>query len=95
MTVRQALEQAPTLVRLNQMLAESTARLAIVRPCLPAPLRPDVSAGPIEGNAWCLLVPHNAAAAKIRQLMPVLLGTLQAAGHPVETIRVKVQRAGP
>ena len=40
--------------------------------------------------AWTLLAPHNAAAAKLRQLAPALQAALAAAGHPVSTLRVKV-----
>ena len=45
-------------------------------------------------KAWGLLVPHNAAAAKLRQLLPALMAALEAAGHPVPAIRVKVLRPG-
>jgi len=49
-----------------------------------------VQAGAPEGDAWTLLAPHQAAAAKLRQLAPALQAALAAAGHPVSTLRVKV-----
>ena len=62
-------------------------------PLLPPALRELVRPGPIEGESWCLLVPHNAAAAKLRQLAPALLDRLRATGRSVSTIRIKVMRA--
>ena len=46
-----------------------------------------------EGEAWTLLAPHNAAAAKLRQLAPALQAALAVAGHPVRTLRIKVAQA--
>jgi putative hemolysin len=92
-SLRDAVDRAPTLARLSRMAAQSALRLRIVQPMLPAGLRELVRAGPIDEASWCLLVPHNAAAAKLRQLIPALLSCLQAAGHPVGAIRVKVERA--
>jgi hypothetical protein len=93
-SLQDAVDRAPTLARLSQLVAESSLRLQIVQPTLPPGLRTLVRAGPIDEGQWCLLVPHNPAAAKLRQLLPALQATLQAAGHPVGTIRIKVERAG-
>jgi hypothetical protein len=92
LTLQQAVAQAPTLARLSDMVRESTARLHIIRPLLPPALRPLVQAGAPDAQDWTLLVPHNAAAAKLRQLSPALAAALRAAGHPVAAIRVKVSR---
>ncbi len=91
-TLLEAVEQAPTLARLSHMAAESGKRLAIVRPLLPTALAALVRPGAPDDEAWCLLVPHNAAAAKIRQLVPAMLAQLQAEGIPVTAIRIKVVR---
>jgi hypothetical protein len=88
--LQDAVEHAPALARLARMAAESARRLQIVQPALPAGLRELVRAGALDETGWCLLVPHNAAAAKLRQLMPALLRHLQDAGQPVSAIRVKV-----
>jgi hypothetical protein len=89
-SLQDAVGSAPTLARLSQRAAESAARLRAVQPLLPPGLRPLVRPGGIDEAGWCLLAPHNAAAAKLRQLIPALLLALQAAGHPVSAIRVKV-----
>lgn len=91
-TIVQALEQAPGLQQLRLQMAQSSACLATVRPLLPAGLRQAVQAGPIDEQIWCLLVPHQAAAAKIRQLLPVLRQALQGAELPVQDIRIKVRQ---
>ena len=70
LTLQQAVAQAPTLARLSELASESGARLAIIQPLLPPALRPLVRPGAPEPDAWALLVPHNAAAAKLRQLQP-------------------------
>jgi hypothetical protein len=92
-SLQDAVERAPALARLSRLAAESAARLRAVQPALPPALRELVRPGPIDETSWCLLVPHNAAAAKLRQLTPTLLQRLQAAGHPVDAIRVRVERA--
>jgi hypothetical protein len=50
-----------------------------------------VQAGPAEGDVWCLLVNGSAAAAKLRQLSPMLVTRLRNRGWDVNTIRIKVQ----
>ncbi|MDO5690856.1 MAG: hypothetical protein Q4G70_00025 [Pseudomonadota bacterium] len=95
LTLQQAVAQAPTLARLSELAAESALRLAVIRPLLPPALRELVRPGAPEPDAWALLVPHNAAAAKLRQLVPALQQALATAGHPVATIRIKVLRAAP
>jgi hypothetical protein len=91
--LQDAVQGAPALARLAQRAAESAARLQTVRPLLPAGLRELIRAGPLDDTSWCLLAPHNAAAAKLHQLLPALQRHLQAAGQPVGAIRVKIQQA--
>jgi hypothetical protein len=54
-------------------------------------MRPAIQAGPAEGDVWCLLVNGSAAAAKLRQLSPMLVTRLRSKGWDVNTIRIKVQ----
>ena len=89
-SLQQAVAETPTLAHLSRLATESAARLAVLRPLLPPALRPLVQAGAPEGDAWTLLAPHQAAAAKLRQLAAALQAALAAAGHPVSTLRVKV-----
>ncbi len=90
-TLMQAAESSPTLAGLAALARESGERLKAVEPLIPAPLRAAILPGPIEGPSWCLLVRGNAAAAKLRQLLPALAAKLRQRGWDVQTIRIKVQ----
>ena len=90
--VATALDGAAGLAPLRERLAESSARLEIIRPLLPTALRAGVVAGPIDESQWCLLVPNPAAAAKVRQLLPAFRLALEAHGRPVADIRIRVHR---
>lgn len=57
---------------------------------IPPELRPAVQAGPVEGGTWCLLVQGSAAAAKLRQLVPLLQTRLKSRGWDDVTLRIKV-----
>jgi hypothetical protein len=92
-TLLQATQDSPTLARLADLAMESSARLKSVEKLIPATLRSAVKAGPIEGPVWCLLLDNNAAAAKIRQLLPSLESHLRSKGWEVNSIRIKVQMA--
>ena len=89
-TFQKAAEEAPTLARLTQLARESGERLRAIESSIPAPLRAAIRPGPIEGTTWCLLVDSNAAAAKLRQLLPVLQRKLNSLGYEVTSIRVKL-----
>ncbi|WCM87351.1 hypothetical protein [Acidovorax sp. NCPPB 3576] len=90
-TLLQATEGSPTLAKLAALTRESTERLKAVELLIPATLRPAIQAGPIEGPTWCLLVRSNAAAAKVRQLLPALQAHLRTRGWEVNSIRLKIQ----
>jgi hypothetical protein len=90
LSVHQAVGNSPTLARLTELIADSSARFKAIEPLLPEALRPAVKAGPIEGESWCLLVSSNAAAAKIRQLVPLLQARLLDRGWKVTSIRLKI-----
>lgn len=92
--ILEAAEDAPTLARLAQLARESRERLEAVEFLVPVSLRSAVHAGPIEGDGWCLLVDGNAAAAKLRQVLPALTAELQRRGAQVNSIRLKVQVPG-
>lgn len=87
----QATQESPILARLSELSRDSVARLRAVEPMIPAVLRTAVTAGPIDGPNWCLIVSSNAAAAKIRQLLPAMEAHLRSRGWEVSAIRVKVQ----
>jgi hypothetical protein len=90
-TLLQATEESPTLASLAARARDANERLAAIQDLIPAELRPGVKAGPAEGDVWCMLVSGSAAAAKIRQLAPLLVSRLKARGWDVATLRIKVQ----
>ena len=93
-TLQQAADESPTLAKLTQLARESGERLKAVELLIPSSLRAAVKAGPIDGTAWCLLVDNNAAAAKLRQVLPALIAHLCDRGWQVTSIRLKVQIEG-
>lgn len=90
-TLQQASEEAPKLAHLMELARDSSARLSAIRTLVPAALHGSLQAGPIDGTNWCLIVPSNAAAAKLRQLIPALLAHLRSQGWDVNTIRIKIK----
>ncbi len=93
-TLLQATRDSPMLARLSDLSMESTARLKAIEPMIPASLRSALTPGPIDGPNWCLIVNGNAAAAKLRQLLPMLTTLLRSKGWEVSVIRLKVQTQG-
>ena len=89
-SVQQATQESPTLAHLSALTGDSRDRLQALESLIPPALRPSLQAGPIEGSSWCLLVEGNAAAAKVRQLLPALQAHLRSRGWDVATIRLKV-----
>lgn len=90
-TLQQASQESPMLAKLATQARDSSDRLKAIELLIPAMLRPAVQAGPIEGSSWCLLVKGNAAAAKLRQLLPALQAHLRSRGWDVSAIRLKIQ----
>lgn len=90
-SLHQAAQASPLLANLAELTRDSQARLRAIEPLLPATLRSAVVAGPIDGDSWCLLVSNATVAAKLRQLVPSMLSTLQRNGWAVGTVRIKVQ----
>jgi hypothetical protein len=52
-----------------------------------------VRAGALDDQTWCLLAPHNAAAAKLRQLAPGIAAALRTRGLPDLALRIKVAKS--
>ncbi|NDC60627.1 MAG: hypothetical protein EBZ60_01175 [Betaproteobacteria bacterium] len=88
--VMAAIEQSVTLAGLLDVHRQSNLYLQIIQVVLPPGLAEQIKAGPIDESGWCLLVEHNAAGAKLRQLLPSISAHLRSNGYAVEHIRVKV-----
>lgn len=93
-TLQQAADASPMLAQLAALTRESSERLKAVESLVPPALRPALQAGPIEGTTWCIVVKSNAAAAKLRQLLPAMQAHLRSKGWQVNVIRLKIQ-TGP
>jgi len=89
-SLQEAAEGAPTLGSLMVRARDTTERLKAVEGLIPPAMRAAVQAGPAEGDVWCMLVKGSAAAAKLRQLAPMLVTRLRNRGWDVATIRIKV-----
>lgn len=87
----QALDHSIPLALLMQRLRLSHERFESIRGLLPGELQTAVRPGPLDETGWSLLADGSAAAAKLRQLLPLLQKQLQAAGHAELALRVKVQ----
>ncbi|MDP1899081.1 MAG: hypothetical protein Q8K96_01335 [Rubrivivax sp.] len=85
-----ALDRSEPLAGLLQRVRESRARFEAVAGLLPAGLKESVRPGPLDDASWVLLVPHAAAAAKVRQILPALQEALLARGWPGPAIKIKV-----
>ncbi|MDO8768046.1 MAG: hypothetical protein Q7K57_04960 [Burkholderiaceae bacterium] len=90
-TLEEAAKESPTLAKLLKLSRQSSDRLRAIQLFIPINLRPAITAGPIDGTSWCLIVDGNAAAAKLRQFIPTLLAHLQMSGDEVTSIRLKVK----
>jgi hypothetical protein len=93
-SLEEAAGAAPSLAALQERVRQSEGCLQLIRPLIPAALRPHVLAGPLADGDWCLLVRSAAASSKLRQLLPRFLERLAEQGAPVGTIRLKVQSGG-
>ncbi len=90
-TLLQAAGETPTFARLAELTRESTSRLKSIEALIPATLKKSITAGPIDGAVWCLILDNNATAAKIRQLLPAFMAHLRSKGWEVTSIRLRVQ----
>jgi hypothetical protein len=89
-SVTQILDGATSLSQLQALARDGQNRLQAILPLLPISMRSLVQSGGIDGEAWCILVPNSAMAAKLRQFLPSLCAHLRTKGWNVQTITVKV-----
>lgn len=89
-----ALRDNETLASLLARLAESQARWAAVAPSLAVELAGVARPGPLDDKAWVILADHASAAAKLRQCLPEIEGTLAAKGWLHPPVKIKVRPRG-
>ena len=87
----QIVDSAPALAHFSAVARDTQKRLQAIAPLLPVSLRSLIQSGGVDDDAWCLLVPNSAVAAKLRQTLPALCDHLRSKGWDVNTIRVKVK----
>lgn len=87
-----ALDRSEPLAGLLQRVRDSKARLNALNSLLPAALRAGIRSGPLDDEAWVLLVDNAASAAKLRQLLPALEAELRAQGWGKPPIKIQVLR---
>jgi len=80
-----------TLAGLLERVAQSRLRLAAIADLLPDGLAATTRAGPLDAEAWLLLVDNAAAAAKLRQLLPTFESRLKERGWTGPPVKVRVQ----
>lgn len=89
--INRAVDQSSGLAVLAALSRESQMRLQALKRLLPALLWAQLSAGPVEGDSWCILVSNNAVGAKLRQWIPAMSAHLRTQGWNVQSIRIKVR----
>ena len=88
--LEQAAREAPVLGQLMQQAQLSQACAKSIARLVPAPMRSQLSYGALVDGERCVLVRSNAAAAKLRQLLPLFLGYLQQQGFAVQRIKLRL-----
>ena len=94
-TSAQAIQDHPTLAGLLQSWQLAQQGMALVRPVLGDALASQLRAGPWDGGQWVLLADHGQAAAKVRQMLPLLSARLADEGLGEVTVKVKVSPRTP
>jgi len=94
-SVMDAIEHSDTLSSMLSLQRRSMLFLKTIEPVLPPGLSEQMLAGPIEDDVWCVLVKHNAAAAKLRQLLPAICSHLRSKGYNVQQVRLKLMSRKP
>ena len=89
-SVMDAIGQSDSLSGMLNLHSRSQLYLRSVETLLPPGLIDQLLPGPVEAGVWCVLVKHNAAAAKLRQLLPALSAHLRSKGHDVQQVRIKL-----
>ncbi|GAB3184328.1 hypothetical protein [Hydrogenophaga aquatica] len=90
-SLQQAVHASPVLSQVADRVRLSQHMLEVIKPHIPAGLRPHVQSGAVEESAWCLLVANPAVGTKLKQLTPALLAALRNDGQSITQLRIKVR----
>lgn len=89
--MRDAIGRSDVWQDLQRRLNESEIRLQVARSVLPPALGRDLRSGVLDEHGWNLLVTSSAAAAKLRQWLPLIEAAMVQRGLEGSAIRVRVQ----
>ncbi len=89
-SLQQAVSGSSVLQRLHSQVAQSQRLWQAVQPHIPAQLRTSIKPSRVQEGKWTLLVPHNSAAAKLRQILPDLLSAAQRCDDRVQAVHLSV-----
>lgn len=93
--IDQVMRDSDALTLLTQRLRASQARLDALKPLLPPALRNQVQAGPLDESGWTLLASSQAAAAKLRYMVPAFEAHLRVQGYDGPPVRLKLMPPRP
>jgi hypothetical protein len=85
-----ALQASKPLALLAERLRESKRRFDCVAALLPDGLAAQAQPGPVDVHGWTLLAANAAVAAKLRQLVPLLVQRLGEHNFAALPIRIRV-----
>lgn len=89
-SLEEAARAAPVWGQLMQRLDISRQCAQAVSAHIPPAMRQHVQFGAVEQGQWTVFVANNAAAAKLRQMLPVWLQVLQQQQLPVQQVRLHI-----
>jgi hypothetical protein len=90
-----ALQASEPLARLAERLRESRRRFECIAPVLPGTLAAQAQPGPVDMHGWTVLAANAAVAAKLRQLVPLLVHRLDENDFAALPIRIRVAAERP
>jgi Dna[CI] antecedent, DciA len=89
-SLAQALGQSEALSGLSRRLALSQQRWLVASQTLPPALRAQVRPGVLDDEGWTLMVSSAAAAAKLRNCLPLIEASLREAGWSTLALRIRL-----
>ncbi|MDI9335347.1 MAG: hypothetical protein QM533_13325 [Cytophagales bacterium] len=88
-TVLQAIVESNTIASLLARMEDSKRCLELALRHIPLGLHTSVTPGPLSDGEWCILISNASAVVKLKQLVPIMISTIQSNGINVQSIRLK------